>query len=173
MRVDYSNLTAVQLLAVAVDAYDKCGDWDMLAWMKACKGHLAELAATAAEDARPISEAPAMWACWFSYQNPALDKPMGYHEEPTQYAQRKPLYYAAAQPVALEPLTAEEINLIARPFIRSVGDHWSNELAIRDCDVEDFARAIEDRLRGNTPAIPLPAAAVAEGMERDELGKAS
>lgn len=46
--------------------------------------------------------------------------------------------------VGRQPLTEDRIKEIAKPFIRSVGDHWSNEPAIADNGrIEDFARAIE------------------------------
>lgn len=40
-------------------------------------------------------------------------------------------------------LSDEQIEAIAKPFIRAVGSHWENEDAIPERDIEDFARAIE------------------------------
>lgn len=52
-----------------------------------------------------------------------------------------PLY---TSPPARKPMTDEQIEGIASPFIQSVGSHWEHDDAIRDNgDIEDFARAIE------------------------------
>ena len=39
-------------------------------------------------------------------------------------------------------LDFDKIMEIAKPFIRSVGDHWCSEEAIPEGDIEDFAKAI-------------------------------
>ena len=44
-------------------------------------------------------------------------------------------------------LTYEEIEAIAQKHMSTVGDHWSNEEAIRERHAEDFARAIIAALR--------------------------
>ena len=44
-------------------------------------------------------------------------------------------------------LTDEEIEAIAKKHMSTVGDHWSNEEAIREIHAEDFARDIIAALR--------------------------
>ena len=44
-------------------------------------------------------------------------------------------------------LTDEEIEAIAKKHMSTVGDHWSNEEAIRESHAEDFARDIISALR--------------------------
>ena len=51
---------------------------------------------------------------------------------------------APAQEVGL---TDEEIEAIAKKHMSTVGDHWSNEEAIREIHAEDFARDIISALR--------------------------
>lgn len=47
------------------------------------------------------------------------------------------------QPIQAGELSDEEIEAVAKPFIRSVGGYWENEPAIPDDGhVEEFARAI-------------------------------
>jgi hypothetical protein len=46
-----------------------------------------------------------------------------------------------------EPLTDEEIAEIAKPFINALGDRYCNELGIPESSVEDFARAIERKVK--------------------------
>ncbi len=61
-----------------------------------------------------------------------------------------------AQPAqAGQVLTADEIDSIAKPFIRSVGDHWCNEPAIREQSVEDLARAIESAVLARVARVPM------------------
>jgi len=52
------------------------------------------------------------------------------------------------------PLTDEQIQDMARPFIRRVGSHWENENAISDDGkIEEFARAIEAAHGIQSPGI--------------------
>ena len=62
-----------------------------------------------------------------------------------QYA-RDALAGKVAAPAAVErvPLTDEQIEALAKPFILTCGDHWNHCKAIEDNGrIEDFARAIE------------------------------
>lgn len=43
-------------------------------------------------------------------------------------------------------LTPEEIKSISKPYIRLVGSHWENEMAIPEDNIEDFVKAIESKL---------------------------
>lgn len=43
-------------------------------------------------------------------------------------------------------LTPEEIKSISNPYIRLVGSHWENEMAIPEDNIEDFVDAIESKL---------------------------
>ena len=53
----------------------------------------------------------------------------------------------APAPAQEAGLTDEEIEAIAKKHMSTVGDHWSNEEAIRERHAEDFARAIISALR--------------------------
>lgn len=43
-------------------------------------------------------------------------------------------------------LTSKEIESISKPYIRLVGSHWENEMAIPEDNIEDFVKAIESKL---------------------------
>ena len=43
-------------------------------------------------------------------------------------------------------LTSEEIKSISKPYIRLVGSHWENEMAIPEDNIDDFVKAIESKL---------------------------
>ena len=53
----------------------------------------------------------------------------------------------APAPAQEAGLTDEEIEAIAKKHMSTVGDHWSNEEAIREIHAEDFARDIIAALR--------------------------
>ena len=57
------------------------------------------------------------------------------------------LYEHPAKPAQEVGLTDEEIEAIAKKHMSTVGDHWSNEEAIREIHAEDFARDIIAALR--------------------------
>jgi len=108
----------------------------------------AERDAAVVEDAQPVAKVVQQWA-GYPYYAPLViwhvkELPVGTS------------LYAAAQPVALEPLTDTEIFEIGTAARAIEGNHI---LPVT------FARAIEARLRGNIPLIPLHPAAVAEGLK--------
>ena len=43
-------------------------------------------------------------------------------------------------------LSSENIETIAAEFMTEIGDHWSSESAIREVDVEEFVRKIEEKI---------------------------
>lgn len=43
-------------------------------------------------------------------------------------------------------LTPEDIKSISKPYIRLVGSHWENEMAIPEDNIDDFVKAIESKL---------------------------
>jgi hypothetical protein len=43
-------------------------------------------------------------------------------------------------------LSSENIEKIAAEFMTEIGDHWSSESAIREIDVEEFVRKIEEKI---------------------------
>jgi len=91
------------------------------------------------------SAQPVAWACWAD-GNDCDSEPDVCRLEPKAYPNRKPLFYAAAQPVEVQqvPLTAAEIEAIAKPFICTVGGYSQNEPAIPDNGkIEDFVQAVE------------------------------
>ena len=75
---------------------------------------------------------------------PAVPQEEGRPGIPLRKAYKHLLIVAPAQEVGL---TDEEIEAIAKKHMSTVGDHWSNEEAIRESHAEDFARAIISALR--------------------------
>ena len=41
-------------------------------------------------------------------------------------------------------LSLENIEKIAAEFLTEIGDHWSSEYAIKETDIEEFVRKIEE-----------------------------
>ena len=46
-------------------------------------------------------------------------------------------------------LSLENIEKIAAEFLTEIGDHWSSESAIKEIDIEEFVRKIEETIEEN------------------------
>lgn len=64
-------------------------------------------------------------------------------------------------------LTDQEIEMISKQFMSSVGDHWSSEDAIREKDIDDFVSAIITAHEAKQQAVPrsVPAQEVIDAIE--------
>ena len=64
-----------------------------------------------------------------------------------ELSEKLAIYTQAPAPAQGVGLTDEEIEAIAKKHMSTVGDHWSNEEAIREIHAEDFAHDIIAALR--------------------------